>query len=546
MSDQNPKPPVPPLPPLPDLTLPEMGEPPPPRPLGEKLPDPKRKEEPRKGVPPFGIVHWLVLTVFLAAFAWFYIVLAERLITTTNGDPLASDQKHNMKLALGARDLRAGVNLEGQGVAEAVKQWVPHYTDGVVNPLWPWVSSWVAPAGMNPSVDDAVLPIDEVFFLRGKWLNVTLTGLFVLLLGFSLAKRFTILGTVNCIVLVGLGAFLPRSVYFQPEPLYYIFFFLAWATAAAILRKNTIWLYTALGVASGLAYLAKASVLPLLGIFLAVSTLRFFAKLFGIGSAERKHADQWSCAAHFLGILFLSTGFFLTAGPRLEFAAKTYGDPLHTYPGYWMWMDNFEEGFQWMNEHPDRRRLEGIIGSDIPSFETYRKTHSDEEVVDRAWDGTSYVVSRFFDPPRRVQKKDEARPWNHILHYRGYYLGALAGILLLTGVAYSFHREDPDFPSHRIAPGSLSVGLFVVGTFAAYAVLYGWYVPIGKGDRFLLSLYAPLVFSLIAASENIIRRVRLRREHLWITWFYQGLQVLLTAALVYRVLEIWGSPVFAA
>ena len=519
---------------------------PPPRPLSEKLPDPKRKIGLRTGATPFGIAHWLVLTVFLAAFAWFYIVLAERLITTTNGDPRASDQKHNMKLALGARDLRGRGHLENLGTAGTVKKWLPHYTDGVVNPLWPWVASWVAPKRMDPSVPDAVLPVDEVFFLRGKWLNVTLTGLFVLVLGFSIAKRFTILGTINCIVLVGLGAFLPRSVYFQPEPLYYIFFFLAWVTAAAILRKNTIWLYAALGVTSGLAYLAKASVLPLLAIFLIVSSVRLLAKAFGIGGEERKIIDEWNSGVHFLGILVLSTGFLLTAGPRLEYAAKTYGNPIHSYPSYWMWMDNFEEGFDWMNRFPDRRRLEGIIGYDMPSFETYRKTHSDNEVVDRAVDGTSYVVSRFFDPPRRVQKEDESRPWNHILHYRGYYLGALAGILLLTGVAYSFHKENPDFPSHRIAPGSLSVGLFIVGTFAAYAVLYGWYVPIGKGDRFLLSLYAPLVFSLIAASENIVRRVRLRREHLWITWLYQGLQVLLTAALVYRVLEIWGNPVFAA
>ena len=167
---------MPPLPSLPDLVLPEQGDAPPSRPLGEKLPDPERKEAPAKGVPSFGIFHWLALTVFLAAFAWFYVVLAERLIMTTNGDPLASDQKHNMKLALGASDLRSG-DLETLGAAGTIKQWMPHYTDGVVNPLWPWVASWVAPAAIEPSADDAVLPIDEIFFRRGKWLNVALTGL---------------------------------------------------------------------------------------------------------------------------------------------------------------------------------------------------------------------------------------------------------------------------------------------------------------------------------------------------------------------------------
>ena len=39
-----------------------------------------------------------------------------------------------------------------------------------------------------------------------------------------------------------------------------------------------------------------------------------------------------------------------------------------------------------------------------------------------------------------------------------------------------------------------------------YPVLYGWYWPIGRGDRFMGSLWIPCVFALVWAAPVLRRR----------------------------------------
>jgi hypothetical protein len=85
-----------------------------------------------------------------------------------------------------------------------------------------------------------------------------------------------------------------------------------------------------------------------------------------------------------------------------------------------------------------------------------------------------------------------------------------------------------------------------VGAVAGYAVLYGFYAPIarGSGDRFMLSLYLPLVFSLIWGAEGIVRRIDRREGSPWILRGYQAAQWMLFAALCWRVVEILRVPQF--
>ncbi|CAN5247042.1 hypothetical protein BH23VER1_BH23VER1_09260 [soil metagenome] len=500
--------------------------------------------------PAYGPWHWSVLFLFLAAFGYLYLFLADHLVSQTNKDVLASDQKHNMRLALQARDDRAA-DIEAEGLSVGVQRWFPHRTDGVVNPLWPWVASWFAPPGMIESNPDEVTDTDREFFRRGKWVNVAIVGAFLLVVGMTVGRTFTLAATVNLVVLLGLGAFLPRAVFFQPEPLYYLFFFLSWVCCVAILKQNSAWLYAALGLVAGLAYLAKTSIAPLLLVFLLVSTYRFLGALFpwmlGAGGRERGTGTVWSCQSHFIGLAFFAFAFITTVGARLDYANRTFGDPFHSYPSYWMWMDDFPTAFQWMVDHGDRQQLEAIPEDEKPSPRTYFATHTGVEAQERLYSGLRTVLTKFFDPP--VRSKDGAvdglRPWVTLLPLRGVYLGWLLVVLTTTAGLYTLHRRRSTFPSQRLQPGALPIALFVVGAFVAYALAYAWYAPIGKGDRFLVSLYAPLVWSLIAGAESIIRRVRRRNEYLWICKVYTLLHLALTAALAWRVYELVSLPLFA-
>ena len=45
----------------------------------------------------------------------------------------------------------------------------------------------------------------------------------------------------------------------------------------------------------------------------------------------------------------------------------------------------------------------------------------------------------------------------------------------------------------------------LAGTVTLLTLLYGWYSPIGRGDRFMLSLWMPLVYCFIAGAESAVR-----------------------------------------
>ena len=96
-------------------------------------------------------------------------------------------------------------------------------------------------------------------------------------------------------------------------------------------------------------------------------------------------------------------------------------------------------------------------------------------------------------------------------------------------------------------PEWLTSLLLVVGATLGYTLAYGWYTPIGRGDRFMLSLYAPLVLCLVWASESLLRRVRRRPgSSRWIAIGYHGAQWMLVAALTWRLGEIVAFPYFRA
>ena len=60
----------------------------------------------------------------------------------------------------------------------------------------------------------------------------------------------------------------------------------------------------------------------------------------------------------------------------------------------------------------------------------------------------------------------------------------------------------------------------------------------------MMSLYAPLVISLIWASESLLRRIRRRKAPEWIGTAYNAAHTLLAAAIVWRLIEIVRHPVF--
>ncbi len=483
--------------------------------------------------------HWstarpIVLAVILVLFTGMFFYLGRHLINQTNGDRNRSDQQNNIRLALIAKD-HATPDIS-QGASAAIYRWFPHYTDGVVNPLWPWIAARAHRDGDT----------EEQFFTRGKWLNLGLCAV-ALLIGTGLAAtRFSLPAATNLLLLVGLGALLPRAVWFQPEPLYFILLLAAWIAAIGALINNSLWRYALFGVLIGLAYLAKASALPLLVTFLGASTLRCL--WCGLRYFFRKHHDgdaRWCPQAHLIGAVLCVLAFLMTAGPRLSYAQERYGSPFHSYTSYWMWMDDFDtEAKSFMIQHGTKAALLAIPDDEKPSLSRYLKTHSNDEFKTRLSDGMTAVATDFLNPKQARLRDGTPDPWRLLLPARGTYLYLLAAMLAGLWLWSLFGKPRPEIPLQRIPPASWTVAIFVIGSALVYLGLYGWYHPIGKGDRFMLSLYAPLAVTLVWAAEGLRERILLRGGNRAVTLVYNGAHLCLTAAILFRVAQLAEHPIF--
>ena len=492
------------------------------------------------------LFRWLIFLQLLALIIFAYVKVGELLISQTNYTPKdvhGGDQSHNMRLATQTRpDLNPDFS---KGFSKAMSGFFPHRTDGVVQPLWPWISAWFVKDGhVIEEADMVAKRVDQDdygLFTRGRWFNVFFTATVLAMVGIAAARIFTVPAACNIVLLGGFGALLPRAVYFQPEPLYFVLFFLTWLACVSALKHNTLWVYGLIGVLGGLAYLAKASIAPLLMVFVGVSTLRCFWEIY---SARRRGfvlggSNLWHWRNHLVGLIILAMMHLLTAGPRLAESQEKFGSMTHSFPSYWMWMD----------QHNTRDELEAMNPADRPSLGKYLSTHTREEFVTRLKDGTWNRVTEFLWPKqtKRSDKLEKQKPWRGVLEWRGIYLGWLG--LILVGMLFALRKApaQPENAGHVVfRHGTVVTLLFVVGCVATYSLAYGWYAPIarGSGDRFMLSLYLPLVFSMVWGAEAILRRVQRRQGSVYIMRGYLAAQWVLFAMVAWRLVEILRSPQF--
>ena len=117
----------------------------------------------------FRFGKWIVFSVVVGLVAAVYLHVAGLLISQTNHtdkDILGADQKHNLKTAL---ETRADLNPDfSKGVSGPIKDWFPHRTDGVIQPLWPWIAAWLADADHAISGPAEVSDQDRALFNRGR------------------------------------------------------------------------------------------------------------------------------------------------------------------------------------------------------------------------------------------------------------------------------------------------------------------------------------------------------------------------------------------
>ncbi len=417
---------------------------------------------------------WRGLAVILPVVVAIHLFAAAVTIRHSNQDSTASDQGAEMWLAATARaDL------------------LPQRTDGVRHPLFSWVARHFY------TEDKAV------FFARGKWLNTALCVVFLCALGAGVARWLDPLALANLLLLASLGILLVRGTYFQPEPLYYMLSFLAAVLAWRLLGGAPLWLWAAFGVVCGLAYLSKPSLAPFLIVFFAAFALQFVLALRGTEWSPWANTGGLALAMGILGVMLV---------PLAVFSASHFGKPLFNYTKYWMWMDDFEtEAWPFQDKYPGGVQLKTLRPEDTPSPEWYFKRHSAGDAAGRLIEGMQGVTARFFFPEPKLKAgaffwRKDGKKWEQPLGHRGVYALALAGLVIALAVAAGRTLGDVLRSPDAWARTALALMLAAI-----YIGLYGWYWPIGKGDRFMGSLWIPCVFLFVWLAASLRERLASRR-----------------------------------
>lgn len=402
-----------------------------------------------------------VLAVVLPSVLLTHFFAASVLIRHSNQDFTASDQGAEMWLAAISRESA-----------------FPRNTDGVRHPLWSWIARNVY------SEDKAA------FFIAGKWLNTSICLVFLTLLGLLSARRLDPLAAATLLFLSSLGILLVRGTYFQPEPLYYILSFASVLLAWQMLRGAGLWTYLGFGVAGGLAFLSKPSLLPFLFVFAAAFGFRALLGVF-------RPRPQWQPVPNIVGLVLSLAVLGALLMPLASHGKTHFGQPLFNYTKYWMWMDDFmTEAWPFQDKYPGRAQLEKLPPDETPSAGWYFKRHTAGDAVKRLTGGAREVTARFFFPEKKLPltamvSRERGKRWEQPLAHRGVYLLLLAA--LCAGLAV---RAGRAFWAVAREPHNLARLAFVLMLPGVYIGLYGWYLPIGKGDRFMGSLWVPSVFLL--------------------------------------------------
>jgi hypothetical protein len=443
--------------------------------------------------------RWVVMLALLGGLTWVYArtFLQQFPSSVELRQPHAMEQRHLTMAAETKKDLSLDFS---RGVSEPLNNWLPHRTDGLVRPLWPWMTAWL----MDEHSDAGYSPR---FARQVHLLELSLSMSVLGLLGLACARAFSVPAALQTVFLIGFGVFLPSGRFFLPDLLFSVLFLLTWICCIAALKRNSLWLHGMIGFFAALANLAAPTATPLMLVFVCVSTLRW---LWGWIMEHFSHdggTTLWVRRNHWLGLMLLAVCHLIAVGPMMSHAHQKLGDAT---PFHWRWFENADEMRVWTAKHHTLDTLRAVPEDQRPSWENYRDSHTTEEIRGRLQNGAAALLKDMltFD-------------WTAGLCPRGSFVAAFMGLLVLLMVIVMFVAPRAHHAGQALHPETAPIVLFTVAALAVCMFDFGWDMRVLDFGNRILALYAPLVLSLLWACEAMMQRVRRRQMRLPVFLVYQ-------------------------
>lgn len=439
--------------------------------------------------------RWGMVLALLGGLLWIYTraFLQQFPPSIEMRQPQAMEERHLALTVETKTDLKLDFS---RGVSGPLNNWLPHRTDGLVRPLWPWMSAWLMDdAGRTPRFARQVRMAELSFSLA-----------VLALLGLASARAFSAPAALLVVFLIGFGVLLPSGRFFLPDLLFSALFLLTWICCIAALKRNSLWLHAAIGFFAALASLTAPTAMPLMLVFVGVSTLRWsWGWITGHWAGEGR-TSLWARRNHWLGLMLMTVCHLITVGPMLSHAHQKLGDAV---PFHWRWFDNADEMRAWTAAHRTLEALRAVPEDRRPTFANYRAAHTTEEIRGRLLNGAATLLKAML-----TFEWAENCP-------RGCFAAAFAGLLALLALLVMFVAPRAHHAGQALHPETASIALFSVAALVVCTLDFGWDVRVLDFGNRALALYAPLVLSLVWACEALVQRVRRRHMRLPVFLLYQ-------------------------
>lgn len=345
-------------------------------------------------------------------------------------------------------------------------------------------------------------------FEEGKVWNTWLALGALVIIGAIFFRSLPTHAAANGLYLLAFTVFLFKAPHLQAEILYYLLFFLCFVAGWRLFGQPSLWLALAAGVLAGLTHLTKASVAPALVCFVVYHWFDTLWRGWRFGFDAR----QW--VRRLLVPALVVAGFLMVVWSYISESKRIYGHYFYNVNStFYFWCESWEDAVSRTKAAGDRYGWPDLPPEQIPSAANYLKKHGLVEIPVRLGRGAEMI-------------------WKSARNSYGY-----LPFVVALGAATAFvlwRRRRLLYRWTMQRPASV---LALLSFFGGYFLLIAWYSQIIGGNRFILGLFLPFLFTTMLLLARWGRGVEVRwfgRRFLFVPWF----QRVFSIALVLIVLRI--------